>query len=334
MKVDASSAANTPETETCADPKVGLFSKILVPIDFSEPSDEALGYALFLARASGAGIHLLNVVEPIPTYSGFQEMPIVFSETQTAERCREELAKVADKYRSADLSVTSEVTLGPAADGIAAKAGTWPADLIVIATHGYTGLKHVLLGSVAEKIVRYAPCPVLVIRRKEEKTKGGVETGGHETPFSVPIQLLVPTDFSPRSVYALRYAARFARQIGGQITLVHCVNITPGDAPILQAEYDLSVLTEVCADAARRELSQQAASECHAAILRDSVILYGAPLAKLPEFARKGHFDLIICATRGYTGLKHLLLGSTAEGIVRHAPCPVLVVGEKSHAHA
>jgi nucleotide-binding universal stress UspA family protein len=142
--------------------------RILVPMDFSECSKKALQYGLALARLHNAAITLLYVV-PSPAYAAVEYGGIDYAALETQMRAdgEKELAtlvvdEVRDKAR-ADVAVRT----GSPANEIVEAAKQLPADLIVIATRGRTGLKHVLLGSVAEHVVRYATCPVLVVREKE-----------------------------------------------------------------------------------------------------------------------------------------------------------------------
>ena len=144
--------------------------KILVPIDFSDCAKKALQYALPLAQQHGAEVVLLFVA-PIPSYAG-GEYGIIDSSALDAELCatgeKRLDAFVADEIRT-DVPIEAIARTGSATAEIIDVAASLPADIIVISTHGYSGLKHVLLGSVAEHVVRHAPCPVLVVREKEHE---------------------------------------------------------------------------------------------------------------------------------------------------------------------
>jgi len=143
--------------------------RILVPIDFSACARKALQYALAFAKQYGSEIVLLNVVQvniPVGEYSS-----VDFSVLE-AEMCRnsqEQLKEWAKSEVLGQVPVNILLRTGPPAATIAEAADHLTADLIVISTHGRTGLKHVLLGSVAENVVRYAPCPVLVVRAEERE---------------------------------------------------------------------------------------------------------------------------------------------------------------------
>ena len=144
--------------------------KILVPVDFSPNCQEAILYARHFAEQFGAEICLLHVVEPVVVANDFGYLPVLPAdlEEQRLEGAGKELRALANSL-GAGVPVESKVRLGRAWKEITDSARTLPADLLIVSTHGYTGIKHALLGSVAEKIVRHAPCPVLVVRLGEHE---------------------------------------------------------------------------------------------------------------------------------------------------------------------
>ena len=145
---------------------------ILLPTDFSECGNFALSYAASLARTFQATIICLNVIEPIvPTvgYSGMTEsMPIADITEQLEDSAERELPKLAECEDCAGLNVDEVVVHGDAAPEIVRVAKERGADLIVIASHGRTGLGRILFGSTAEAVVRHAHCPVLVVKPPQE----------------------------------------------------------------------------------------------------------------------------------------------------------------------
>lgn len=142
--------------------------KILVPVDFSEPSQKALHYARPFAEQFGASLTLMHVLEPITYPMEFGYIPIEGPdlEQQRLTEIGRRLNQLG-KGLGATVPVTSFIRVGRAWKEIVEAAKTEATDLIIVSTHGYTGLQHALLGSVAEKIVRHAPCPVLVVRTEE-----------------------------------------------------------------------------------------------------------------------------------------------------------------------
>ncbi len=155
-------------TRTAVKPSLNI-KRILVPIDFSDCSKKALQYALPLAQEHRAALTLLYVVSPAYGGAEFGALNYVELEATMRESGAKQLAKlVADAGRS-DLVMDTLVRVGSPALEIIATARSLPADLIIISTHGRTGLKHVFLGSVTEGVVQCAPCPVFVVRECEHE---------------------------------------------------------------------------------------------------------------------------------------------------------------------
>jgi len=146
---------------------------ILVPIDFSNCSLRALDYAVALAPAFSAKLTLLHVVEPAVFQTDFPGVTPPLEETNQnlVEAGRERLAAITKKCGDARISTETLVRMGRAHSEIADTAKALGVDLIVMGTHGYTGLKHMLLGSTAERVVRQAPCPVLTVRHTASSAK-------------------------------------------------------------------------------------------------------------------------------------------------------------------
>ncbi len=145
--------------------------KILCPVDFSESSDHALHYARAFAEAYGSRLVLLHVVEMpfLPSYStaGIPELYFPVDEIRT--QCRERMDKLVKKHSGEGFDISGHVTVGAPFIEVVRKAKEDEFDLIVLGTHGHSGLKHLLIGSVAEKVVRKAPCPVLTVKHPEHE---------------------------------------------------------------------------------------------------------------------------------------------------------------------
>ena len=149
-----------------------LIKKIVVPVDFSEPSERAAHYAAALARRLGASLHLIHALEPSPVTRG----PVESSESLSAERlddtywaARTRLGALSGKL-ALEGQISMEVRPGFPSEVITAAATDLGADLVVMSTHGRSGLSHLLMGSVAERVIRSAACPVLVVRDRGEVT--------------------------------------------------------------------------------------------------------------------------------------------------------------------
>ena len=143
-------------------------TRILVPMDFSKTSERALDYAVPLAREFGATITVLHAIEPPPYSMDLTYLPM--GEGFPVGSIKKELEALAKKLVEPELLKDAIVQIGTAFEVITNVARDLEADLIVITTHGHTGLKHVFMGSTAERVVRHAPCPVLVVRRHEHES--------------------------------------------------------------------------------------------------------------------------------------------------------------------
>ena len=145
---------------------------ILVPIDFSAGSEKALARAVPLAHQFGAKLTLLHVVEPAGTPDFDTSFPLLLDDDKLKGACRNRLDRIVkDGQIEPKLIEKTLVRFGRAFNEIVRAAKTLKVDLIVISTHGYTGLKHAFLGSTTERVVRHASCPVLVVRAQEEESR-------------------------------------------------------------------------------------------------------------------------------------------------------------------
>ena len=284
--------------------------KILVPYDFSADSETAAAYAGWIAEKRGARVHLLHACAlPVHGLTPYEAvLPNGLWEqvhSSAAERLEEVRAGLASRHGG---EVTAEVVDGAPGDSIQAAIDGFGADLVVMGTRGRTGLEHVVLGSVAERTLRTAPCPVLAVKE------------GREPGIA---KILVGVDFSEPSDAALLEAAEWANTFGAELHVAHAF-----DLPLtIVAPYEVALPTSLL-----REAREAADAKLEAALDRGRVRterveghLLEAPAAPaLTEEAERIGADLIVVGTRGHTGLKHLLLGSVAERTVRLAPCPVL----------
>jgi universal stress protein A len=173
LEVKTRPGAVTPSAEDQQDnadelvPAVIELKNILVPTDFSKISQKALEYALPFAKRFGAKITLLHVIEPLPYPVDLTFVPM--GEAFPIHPIEEKLNALAKRLIDPELLKEVLVRIGPAFEVITNVARDCAADLIVITTHGRTGIRHVLMGSTAERVVRHSPCPVLVVRRHEHE---------------------------------------------------------------------------------------------------------------------------------------------------------------------
>jgi universal stress protein A len=147
---------------------LGRIQRILVPVDFSANSRKAVDYATAFAKQFGATLTFLHVVQVNYAYGEFGAIDFTALEREMRAGAEKELAGLLSLTANAGIQADSIVREGSPPKVIADVARELQSDLLVISTHGYTGLRHVLMGSIAEHVVRYAPCPVLVVRLQEQ----------------------------------------------------------------------------------------------------------------------------------------------------------------------
>jgi nucleotide-binding universal stress UspA family protein len=292
---------------------------VLVPVDFSAPSLSAIEFALPLVKHFGADLHLVHVFATDHPFTGLVGMPFVLPELEISRSLHEQLKDVAHKYSIDGGPENLHVLKGRAFDEICRLGHDTVIDLIVIATRGNTGLKHLALGSTAERVVRYSSCPVLVTH--------GRKLSGAMTSFRT---ILVPTDFSECSMKGLVYAKAFAKQFKSTLVLLNSVHFQYYVASDECARYDLPRLMQHADVVARDQMRELFEKTDWDGLEVETSLQTGHPGQQICEHARDSDVDLIVISTHGSTGLTHLFLGSVAEYVVRHAHCPVLVVPTRS----
>ena len=298
---------------------------VLIPIDFSKPSLEAIDYALPLIKRFGATLHLVHVLAPDYPFYSMAATPLIVPELEVGRRARRHLNDVAKKCQIKLGPENICVLKGQPFEEICRLARDRDIDLIVTSTRGNTGLKHLALGSTAERVVRYSPCPVLVVRPDDQKKKAGRngKTTEHALSFN---KILVPLDFSECSMKGLAYARRIARQFGSKLVLLHSVSPRYYVTCDEYALYDRPLLMQQAEKAGRLQMRDLIEKTDWEGIEVESSIQIGHAGQQVCARADAEHADTIVTSTYGTTGFKHVLMGSTAEYVVRHAPCPVLVV--------
>jgi nucleotide-binding universal stress UspA family protein len=293
--------------------KPPLLTSILTTTDFSPESRPGINYAASLAEQVGAELTLLHVVEPLPAVTA---MPIIAQDDATvAAAARAKLASIASREISPDASVSCHVAVGKPAEVIVKFARRGKVDLIVLSTRGHTGLRRLVLGSTAAQVVRSAGCPVLTVPAKQTSRAFKLKT------------ILVPIDFSNLSKDALPYARLLAEHFGAKIVLAHIVEPI-ASAPLLGDQFATQWMVPMMRHA-QDELKNTATElrELTDAKVQAAVTV-GKPFYELCQIASRINADMIVLTTHGRGGWNRLLLGSTAEGVVREATCPVMVVRE------
>lgn len=297
------------------------FRNILVPVDFSAQSLSAVAFALPLIKHFGAHLHLVHVFPNDHPISTIVDLPLVRPEPEVNRSVHEHLKNVAKKYAIQLPRENLHVLKGRPFEQICQLARDIDIDLIVIATRGNTGFKHLVLGSTTERVVRYSPCPVLVAR--EDRKPHNAKFALRRLSFR---RILVPIDFSECSLIGLTYAKTLAKEFGAKLVLLHSVHLNYYVTSDEYARHDFPLLLQRDEKAAKGQMHDLIRQTDWDGIELESSLQIGHAGDQICVSAREHAADLIVTATHGSTGLKHVLLGSTAEYVVRHASCPVLVV--------
>ncbi len=290
--------------------------KILHPTDFSEQAEAALEVAYALALDCEGSVVILHVL-PDAVAAGVEALVPV-----DVEAARAALARVAGAPGGRTLAqpLESHLSQGDPAEEIVRTAEELGCDLIVMGTQGRTGLARVLMGSVAESVLRGAGCPVLVVR----------SPGRRPGPFRART-ILHPTDFSEESRSALREAVALA---GGEARVI-VLHVPHADEPPVWV-YDRMAGGAVDPE----RLLARIARETDPFRAENPQILFehrlgeGNPTEEILRTADAEGCDLIVMGTGGRGGLDRILLGSVAEGVMRRASCPVMAMRKPHGAGA
>ena len=296
--------------------------RILCPVDFSEHSLRALGHASTLAGWYESALTALYVETTLPVSTGgdfrsFDLAPTAVLEapqsTRVVEDVRAFVAPVT-KERAVDVEVEEARNI---AEAIVGRAVTCAADLIVMGTHGATGMKRWFAGSVTERVLRTAPCPVFVVPPHDAVPTSTVS-------FK---QIVVAIDFSESSLAALQWALSLAEETDAHLWLLHAIEVPPElRAPSVVTDQDVDELNAFAAASAlsrlRSLIPEQAAEFCSI----ETATATGEASHALLKFAAEHDADLIVMGAQGHGALDRLIFGSKTRGVVGAATCPVLTV--------
>jgi nucleotide-binding universal stress UspA family protein len=299
--------------------------QILCPVDFSDASAHAVEQATALAGWYGARVTALHVdtdAEARIDALVYAEVPARTLDPAGQQRLRDRLATFCLGATAAGLDVELRVVPGHPVAGILDEAVSLSADLIVMGTHGVSGFRHLVLGSVTEKVLRRASCPVLTVPPPAHSTS--------TLPFK---RVLCAVDFSDPSLEAVRVAGSLARQAGARLLLMHVLE-WPWHEPPAPRLADLppaqaAALAEYRRDAettATARLESVASSAVPHGTSTSVRVGNGKPYEQLLEAARNEQADLIVLGVHGRSALDLGVFGSTTNQLVRGATCPVLTV--------
>ena len=317
--------------------------RIMCTVDFSDFTDEILGYSVALCKEFNAALLLVHIVTDVDTYLGQEGMTFdnVKLQQKNILNAKEHLGEMVE-----DLTIDHEIIVieGNPSDEICRLATEKETDLVITATHGKSGIKKLLLGSVTEKLIKALKCPLLILNTKEHDFKSLAD---YEMKLK---KILVGCDFSPDSKLAFDYGLSLAQEYQAEIYLTHVIkptehvelkasdyiNIIPGNFAHWRSSEYFEMQEKVTAKNRERinelrkrlegQLYYMLPEECKNWCTPHTDVLTGEPYKELVKFAKEQEVDMIVLGIRGHTLCEQLLVGSTTDRVIRHAPCPVLVV--------
>jgi nucleotide-binding universal stress UspA family protein len=275
---------------------------VLVPHDFGDTSKTAMDYAISLARMFDAVLDVLHVRDRADTVIPSQFPRELYEELETT--VRERLLRITE-LDEAKPSLDFHLRSGTVHAEILRFAREQQTDLIVMGTHGRGAVAHAVMGSVAETVVRTAPCPVLTVRKPPRA-------------YVAP-NILVPTDFGVASDSALSYGRTLAHTFGGRLHVLH----------VMENYFMRPIVADPRAleTAARRQLCERLTPGDRDTLGATATLeVSDHPAAAIVEYAKASDIDFIVMGTHGRQSIERLLTSSVAEHVVRTASCPVLTV--------
>jgi nucleotide-binding universal stress UspA family protein len=299
------------------------FERVLCPIDFSDTSARALTYATAFAAWYEAQLTVLHVAASFNAPLAVDEAP-----RPPYPGCRDDvmarLRRAIEQAGATVLEARPVAQEGSAAEVIVTSAAAIKADLLVMGTHGLTGFHRLLLGSVTEKAVRTATCPVLTVPP--------AAPAAPPRPFLFK-KILCPIDYSPSALKALEYALELGRQAGGRVTVLHALEYIDPESPepspfdpCREAALDGQRRRQHLLDHARERLHRQLAADPRTWCEIEEVVTIDRVYNDILQRAGALDADLVVMGAQGSSGIELMLYGSNTHHVVRAARCPVLTV--------
>lgn len=294
---------------------------IIATTDFADVSNHAVEVCARLAAKSAARVTLLHAYDPIPLGPAVSYPASIWAGDDFAKQMKaaaERALRSIHRARMSDVDVeVAAIAAQNTSHGICDYANNHHADLVVVGTHGRTGVAHLLIGSVAERVVRHAPCSVLTVRP-------------HVDVATFPRHILVATDFSEQSQAALGDVSRLGRAFDAKVTVLHVFQESPDGLPRPRVGY--RSLTDV--EGQLREALDDIRSAHFEGRGAIDLVVSSAPALAIAQYAQRHDVDLIVMGTHGRTGLRRMLIGSVAEKTTRIAPCAVWTARPRDDADA
>lgn len=302
-----------------------IIQHILVPTDFSEGAEQALALGVDFAKRTGATLHLFHVMDPLEGdhYSPLEFAPEARALHKTADASvYEMLQKSMEPYDTEGLRVELvKQRSARISSAITRYAEREKIDLIIMGSHGKSGFKRLLLGSVTAEVLRKAPCSVLTVPEKDGVKPGQIA------------KILVPIDLSDYSAEVLRWARDFAESYHAHLDVLHVVEpfAFPTSITGINTIYDIVPDLHAKVETRMKELLSEIGGVSVSYRLH---IADGHAANTILEFAEDLASDLIILGTRGLTGAERFFIGSVSDRVARSAPCPVLATRQKADEKA
>jgi len=294
------------------------FNNILCATDLSELSNVSISAAVALAKEFHAKLYICHVVDfTIQAAYGDVVLAPLELQNQTTEYALDHIRQL---LHDQDIDWVPLIATGHPSDEISKIVAENHIDLAVLATHGRSGFKRVILGSVTERLMRILPCPMLIVRSLESDNTAIQK---YRLNFK---KILVGCDFSPYSKLAFQYGLSLAQDFEAELHLVHVVE-TPEYKDLLKTttapkeEADI-LLQKQLTEKLSRMIPKESLAWCQPKI----VLLAGRPYEEIIKHSLLNQIDLVVLGIRGGNLIEALFTGSTTDRVARQAPCPVLSV--------
>jgi nucleotide-binding universal stress UspA family protein len=294
--------------------------RILCAIDFSSHSARALRHAERLADWYEADLRLLHTYHVLPVAPFGPEMTAAALLTEEYRaQLKDELLRFSECRGPLRTRLRADVVEGTPASCILDAARDWPADFLVVGTHGRSGLPRLVLGSVAERVLRQAPCPVLTV-------PAPVARGDTRAVFK---RIVCAVDFSPSSSRALEYATSLAREADASLAVLHVFELQGAFPERWREALTPHVIQQelLALQSERRERLERAVPDAVRAYCTvETVMRDGTPYREILRVAEERDADLIVLGVHGRNAADLLFFGSTANHVIREAACPVFTI--------
>lgn len=301
--------------------------RILCPVDLSEYSRHALDHALAMARRYGSAVTILHVVPTLPAgahLTAVEGFPPVAIAPASSDQVLGTLRQFAEVDAADGVSMEVLTRDGDVVREILELATAMPADLLVLGTHGRSGFERLALGSVAEKVLRRAGCPVLSVPPRAPDVSSA-------TPV-IYRRILCPVDFSEPAMLALRFASSLAQEADAHLTVLHVMEYGMQEWPDLYDTFmtntsiSLQEFRKECERISRERLELAVPDDVRRYCTVATVLAEGKPYREILRAAADGPSDLIVMGVSGRGALDLMVFGSATQHVVRMAKCPVLTL--------